>query len=83
MIDYFVSVSQEQYDSDDPANPCTNYPTEEYSNYADCDDQFVRRSLPPDLKPFWAVDDIREASNSYSVQTTSYSEDQTGLLVYT
>ena len=46
-----------------------NYPTEEYESYAECDDDFVRRTLPPGLKPFWAVDNISEASNTYSVRT--------------
>ena len=34
--------SQEEFSPEDPANPCVNYPTEEYSSYADCDDHFVR-----------------------------------------
>ena len=64
-----IISSQEQYDPDDPANPCTNYPTEEFSSYADCDDHFVKRSLPPGLKPFWAVDNISEATNRYSMSS--------------
>ena len=40
---------------------------EEYDSYADCDDHFVRRSLPPGLKPFWAVDDLSEATNSFTI----------------
>ena len=52
--EYFVTFSQEEYSPEDPANPCVNYPTEEYSSYTDCDDDFVRMSLPPGLKPFWA-----------------------------
>ena len=67
-----IICSQEEYDPEDPANPCTNYPTEEFSSYADCDDQFVKRYLPPDLKPFWAVDNISEATNRYSINTRSY-----------
>ena len=64
--------SQEEYSPDDPANPCVNYPTEEYESYAECDDHFVRRSLPPGLKPFWAVDNISQASNIYSLKTELY-----------
>ena len=60
-------ISQEQYSPEDPANPCVNYPTEQYESYADCDDQFVRRSLPPGLKPFWAVDNISEATQEVSL----------------
>ena len=43
-----------------------NYPTEEYASYADCDDDFVRRSLPSGLVPFWAVDNISLASNNFT-----------------
>ena len=58
-------ISQEEYSPDDPANPCVNYPTEEYESYADCDDDFVERSLPPGYRPFWAVDNISEATNTF------------------
>ena len=51
-----------EHSPDDPAYPCVNYPTEEYESYAECDDHFVTRSLPPGLKPFWTVDNIREGS---------------------
>ena len=58
-------ISQEEYSPEDPANPCVNYPTEEYESYADCDDHFVRSFLPPGLKPFWTVDNISEATNVF------------------
>ena len=60
-------ISQEEYSPEDPANPCVNYPTEEYESYAACDDHFVRSSLPPGLKPFWTVDNISEATNNFNV----------------
>ena len=68
-MEIWFLISQEEYSPNDPANPCANYPTEEYSSYADCDDDFVRRSLPPGLKPFWAVDNISEATNKFSIKT--------------
>ena len=49
-----------------------DYPTENYSSYADCDDDFVRRSLPPGLVPFWAVDNISLASNNFTFKTSDY-----------
>ena len=61
-------ISQEEYSPEDPANPCVNYPTEEYESYADCDDHFVRSSLPPGLKPFWTVDNISEATNTFEME---------------
>ena len=59
------NFSQEEYSPEDPANPCVNYPTEEYESYADCDDHFVRSFLPPGLKPFWTVDNISEATDTF------------------
>lgn len=57
-----------------------NYPNEEYESYADCDDEFVRRSLPPGLQPFWTVDNISEATNTYSINTEDY-EDGLGISI--
>ena len=79
----FFFVSQEDYSPEDPANPCANYPTQEYESYADCDDDFVRRSLPPDLKPFWTVDNISEATNTYSINTEDYENMYSGVLCIT
>ena len=45
-----------------------NYPTEEYQSYADCDDHFVRSFFPPGLKPFWTVDNISEATDTYDFE---------------
>ena len=61
-------LSQEEYSPEDPANPCVNYPTEEYESYADCDDHFVRTFLPPGLKPFWTVDNISEATDTFYLE---------------
>ena len=67
LIRVFI-ISQEEYSPEDPANPCVNYPTEEYESYADCDDQFVRSFLPPGLKPFWTVDNISEATDNFIME---------------
>ena len=37
-----------------------------FETYADCDDDFVRRSLPENLKPFWSVSNISSATNHYT-----------------
>ena len=65
-------ISQEEYSPEDPANPCVNYPNEEYESYADCDDHFVKQTLPPNLRPFWAVDNISEATISYDLENDLY-----------
>ena len=69
-----VIISQEEYSPEDPANPCVNYPTEEYESYADCDDHFIRSFLPPGLKPFWTVDNISEATDIYYLENESNDE---------
>ena len=74
QIDWLEMFSQEEYSPEDPANPCAHYPTEEYESYADCDDDFVRSFLPPGLKPFWTVDNISEASCTYSIETKSWDK---------
>ena len=79
--EFYVTFSQEEYSPDDPANPCANYPTEEYSSYADCDDDFVRRSLPPGLKPFWTVDNISEASDKVSVARNIWDHIDYGIII--
>ena len=68
---FFIN-SQEEYSPEDPANPCVNYPTEEYESYADCDDHFIRSFLPPGLKPFWNVDNISEATDTFTLNNESY-----------
>ena len=75
-----MNFSQEEYSPEDPANPCVNYPTEEYSSYADCDDEFVRRSLPPGLKPFWTVDNISEATDIFYFDNETTSAQYENLL---
>ena len=70
-----MCFSQEEFDPADPSNPCVNYPTEKYRSYADCDDQFVRRTFPPDLRPFWTVDNMSEASSNYTTRPGEQLED--------
>lgn len=53
-------------DSKDQSSQCTNYPTEEFISYADCDMKFVRSNLPEGMLPFWATDNISEASINYT-----------------
>ena len=74
VLRVFFSFSQEEYSPGDPANPCVNYPTEEYETYADCDDNFLRTSLPPGLKPFWTVDNISEATDTFNLENELYDE---------
>ena len=76
-------ISQEEYSPEDPANPCLNYPTEEYESYADCDDHFLRKSLPSGLRPFWTVDNISVASTVASLDFELYDEVYPSLGIFT
>ena len=82
IIFVFCWNSQEEYSPEDPANPCVNYPTEEYESYADCDDHFVRSFLPPGLKPIWTVDNISEATDHFYLDYELYLKPHTYLGLY-
>ena len=76
-------TSQEEYSDEDPANPCANYPTDDHHSYAECDDDFVKKSLFPGFKPFWAVDNISQATNTFSMEKEhilDYDDLFTGIL---
>ena len=81
MIKYIIKkyCRQEEYSPDDPANPCTNYPTAEYQTYADFDDHFVARSLPQGLRPFWSLDDLSQATQAFSINTEIYENSLSGV----
>ena len=77
-----MNFSQEEYSPEDPANPCANYPTEKYSSYADCDDDFIRRYLTPGFKPFWSVDDLSETENVMSLAKNVWDHMNYGIYRY-
>ena len=51
-----------------------NYPNEQYETYADCDDHFIRRFIPPGLKPFWNMDNISEATDTFPIEYELYKK---------
>ena len=53
---------------------CVNYPNKQFQTYADCDQDFVRRQLPPDFKPFWN----QEPGNLTGV-TTKYDPEKNNI----
>ena len=58
---YSVKFHQEVFVENDPSNECISYPTKEYSSYAYCDSEFVKRFLathfPKGFMPIWATHD--------------------------
>ena len=65
LLFIFVS-SQTIHSPEDVSVNCVDYPNMFFETYADCDDDFVRRSLPENLKPFWSVSNISSATNHYT-----------------
>ena len=61
------SIKIEQFiDSElDVSKNCRNYPTKEYSSFAECDEKFVQKQFIEhfgDLKPFWVADNMSEVT---------------------
>ena len=48
---------------EDYSSGCVDYPTAEFNSYADCDMEWVHKQLPPGLLPFWATENISQASD--------------------
>ena len=67
---YLVEIAQRQFVEEDPTNECRNYPNQEYDTYEDCDNQFIRNTLPG-LTPIWMT------GNFSAVSTLVYDENDT------
>ena len=62
-----VAIKLEQFiDSEhDVSKNCFNYPTKEYSSYAECDEKYVQQQFKKNwenIKPFWVVDNLSEVT---------------------
>ena len=74
ILQIFFVVRQKHNSPADQTSNCVNYPTEEYDSYADCDEDFVRKSLPVGLVPFWSVSNLSSASDNYSMSHLNSSQ---------
>ena len=54
--------SQLKLSEEDKTSNCVNYPTPEYDSYADCDEDYIKRTLPTIIRPFWFVRNISQAT---------------------
>ena len=61
-IDYYLTLSQTIAIENDKGKACTNYPTQDFTSYRDCDEQFVYDEMKHtyNLMPFWAAKKIDE-----------------------
>ena len=59
---YVVDINQRIIVEEDPSSTCRDYPNQVYESYQECDDQFMRNILPPELTPIWITDDFERVS---------------------
>ena len=58
---YTVEITQRQFIEEDPFNECRDYPNPEYASYDECENKFMRASLPG-LTPVWITEDPAEVT---------------------
>ena len=71
---YMVEISRNIFVEEDPSKRCTNYPTDVFQSYKECDNWYMRNLLSkvsPDLVPIWLADD-RVAEVGALAETTKY-----------
>ena len=55
---YMVDINQRVFVEEDPSSNCRDYPNQEYQSYQECDNQFMRKTLPAELTPIWITDHV-------------------------
>ena len=70
---FLVEIAQRQYVEEDPTNDCRNYPNQEYASYEECDNQFVRNTLPG-LTPIWMSENFSAVSTNVYDANDTYGE---------
>ena len=71
--EFALSISRTEYSEEDKDRDCVHYPTKEYQTYADCDQDYVKRTLPSDLVPFWNADKVSQATSFWTSDDTKIS----------
>ena len=64
---YMVEISKTLFVKEDPSKRCTDYPTEKFETYKECDNLYMRGLLDkisPELVPIWLNKDINDVSSS-------------------
>ena len=56
---YMVEITQTEFVEEDPFNDCREYPNPEFASYDECDNQFMRETLPG-LSPVWITEDFED-----------------------
>ena len=59
-----ISVSQNIYSEKDKETFCRNYPTSQWINYRQCDEDFVHQEMKKrNIVPFWATNNMSEVTS--------------------
>ena len=58
---YTVEITERHFVEEDPINGCRDYPNPEYASYDECDNQFMRKTLPG-LTPVWITEVLEEVT---------------------
>ena len=67
---FIISFTQHKFsdrDTREQAKRCTNYPTEKFNSFADCDGDFLRskcQTIGAGIVPFWATGNLSEVTRS-------------------
>ena len=64
-----VKLRQNVYLEEDKTKNCRNYPNDEFLSYNDCDEKFMKRSLPTGLLPIWLTDDMDKVTTKMMIDT--------------
>ena len=66
---------------EDQNRGCSYYPNEQFVTYEECYAEKISNKLPVDLKPFWTVNNISDASNLFEYDNTTYLQSYDRLFI--
>ena len=67
---YIVKIKKNVFVEEDPRKSCRNYPNEEFSSFAECDDQYMKNrvgQVAPNLTPAWLTKDLDKVTTEPEV----------------
>ena len=70
---YTVEITERHFVEEDPINGCRDYPNPEYASYDDCDNQFMRKTLPG-LTPVWITEVLEEVTIQKNDEDRTYGK---------
>ena len=65
------SCRQLRVSEEDKERNCVNYPTATFKSFAECDIDFVKRTLPEGANPYWVASNVSLATTKYDMSNIS------------